>query len=141
MSYHFRMVFVDTIKRFTVYEQLCVIYHRLVSTGAARNSDACPFDIREKAWYNTYTKLFLQKVRPFCVIRESTRITNYIITGSKASIKSHFRDQKFLLQLQRDSINYITRLPRACRSGDWRLSEHRRNFLLAVTSAVPITSP
>lgn len=23
------MVFVDTIKRFTVYEQLCVIYHRV----------------------------------------------------------------------------------------------------------------
>lgn len=23
------MVFVDTIKRFTVYEQLCVIYHRI----------------------------------------------------------------------------------------------------------------
>jgi len=35
------MVFVDTIKRFTVYEQLCVIYHRVRANSMLSSQHLC----------------------------------------------------------------------------------------------------
>lgn len=121
------MVFVDTIKRFTVYEQLCVIYHR-VSAYQRQFDDALP-TFALSALYDFY--------------RERGRFTSAnnescnVITDSRASIKSRFRIRTFLY-VSALIVNYHASVHVDLEIGDCR---NRRNFLLAVTSAVPITSP
>lgn len=83
MSYHFRMVFVDTIKRFTVYEQLCMIYHHKRIYAPIRRY---PPNIRV-AWRRVIR--FLRKVM------SGKHGWRTIIINPNPLIKSHFVTKTF----------------------------------------------